>query len=1125
MMSGSRTKGKVSGYSYMPRSMRSTRTKKVLADPAKKSSSAVSSRTYSRMANIRFAESHTNGATNNTFSGNDDSLPLNESYADLEELKNEKELLDRMLDQQRQLQELKERQKRVLLLQQQLADVEASAEESLEEKLDKLQTAKSRLDELQQLVSTIKLAEMTGKGEGDRRQQNIPDKATRVRKALQELNELKDVIGMMSVGSDAKETAHGKPAVTLEPVFPNAVREDDYHPVLPEVSIIQPEKMEDSPAQSSLKSPKRRSKDLSQHSPSTFLPYYKPKQTPLAKKETGRAVSKSPEKEPEDLEGTLRLVDEMRRHQKLLQELKDRRKELEMLMNMTNGSEQAKLTAEDEFNDTDASIKSNDGSDDESQSVSDEDTSELKVNHSGQLFGLSDINTRRVIDLIRNQKGVMAGATDKTTATWGSSTSGSDDDDDQMRYLPESRIKKKTVPKSYNESARSTSVKDAFTQINHGKEHEIDFRPPTRRRRNITQSEIKNKSFAGSYGEIDINSVQDELHASNSAMHILLEDQQALSKLLLNTLALQQSSVSSKMCYGISPDFLIYQLDNCSAQLAAILKETKDIQWQLYNMTKETDTVEKIESGPAPRNPLATLPHVLNQQYMSYMEPSAVDSFQLQMPSSPNDVPAQNISLLGDSSCTQPNVVRNGYTKAQKEVEDAEADLFEALRDSIYSEAAILISQNESRPHFLVELFHTLQQLNTDYLRQHALYVLQDVVKGYLSNSPRRVEKPGKRKYVEDSKKIRTRASFSENTPSENGASSEEEAYEDMKEKPSDASQYDFVLKVSSASDLSSPSDDDVTPFAADDLGSTVIHLDAALRHMREVERWKQEIKSSDSTAASPGNAKKIGIPSVNSKLLRVWIKNIVSEIIPILKANHDKMVDKKLVKKMHKKVFQCVSKDITGENLGKGEAMELDKVGMGEFFASQLKSIVDDCFSKFIGQTVGSCGEDVIVGLSEVLFNELAFFYMMQDLGKENRVVTDGGGDISGVVENPKQKTDIAEYNPSSGTSTKDDEKIEDSEASNGDEGGVVVGDANQNASSRASPDPVTFDLSVSETKPLTSYGSGEDEEDGSGEDYDYKEPEVCTSMQKNSDSSMKLDENSQDQEACPKLEAPNSE
>lgn len=64
----------------------------------------------------------------------------------------------------------------------------------------------------------------------------------------------------------------------------------------------------------------------------------------------------------------------------------------------------------------------------------------------------------------------------------------------------------------------------------------------------------------------------------------------------------------------------------------------------------------------------------------------------------------------------------------------SEYSLFEALRESIYSEVATLISQNESRPHFLIELFRELQMLNTDYLRQRALYALQDLVSKFLTD-------------------------------------------------------------------------------------------------------------------------------------------------------------------------------------------------------------------------------------------------------------------------------------------------------------------------------------------------------------------------------------------------------
>lgn len=46
---------------------------------------------------------------------------------------------------------------------------------------------------------------------------------------------------------------------------------------------------------------------------------------------------------------------------------------------------------------------------------------------------------------------------------------------------------------------------------------------------------------------------------------------------------------------------------------------------------------------------------------------------------------------------------------------------------------ATLIANNEARPHFLVELFRELQMLTTDYLRQRALYNLQDLVTRFLT--------------------------------------------------------------------------------------------------------------------------------------------------------------------------------------------------------------------------------------------------------------------------------------------------------------------------------------------------------------------------------------------------------
>ena len=45
----------------------------------------------------------------------------------------------------------------------------------------------------------------------------------------------------------------------------------------------------------------------------------------------------------------------------------------------------------------------------------------------------------------------------------------------------------------------------------------------------------------------------------------------------------------------------------------------------------------------------------------------------------------------------------------------------------------------------------------------------------------------------------------------------------------------------------------------------------------------------------------------------------------------------------------------------------------------------LQDTLSKFEGRTLKDCGEDLLVEISEILFNELAFFRLMQDLDSSN--------------------------------------------------------------------------------------------------------------------------------------------
>lgn len=52
-----------------------------------------------------------------------------------------------------------------------------------------------------------------------------------------------------------------------------------------------------------------------------------------------------------------------------------------------------------------------------------------------------------------------------------------------------------------------------------------------------------------------------------------------------------------------------------------------------------------------------------------------------------------------------------------------------------------------------------------------------------------------------------------------------------------------------------------------------------------------------------------------------------------------------------------------------------------------ETPSPLQDSLGKFEGRTLKDCGEDLLVEISEILFNELAFFRLMQDLDSSSNV------------------------------------------------------------------------------------------------------------------------------------------
>ncbi|XP_051646212.1 pericentriolar material 1 protein isoform X17 [Manacus candei] len=482
------------------------------------------------------------------------------------------------------------------------------------------------------------------------------------------------------------------------------------------------------------------------------------------------------------------------------------------------------------------------------------------------------------------------------------------------------------------------------------------------------------------------------------------------------------------------------------------------------------------------------------------------------------------------SSAHARRILQQSNRNACIEVPETGSDLsmFEALRDTIYSEVATLISQNESRPHFLIELFHELQLLNTDYLRQRALYALQDIVTRHLS------ENNEKGKCAKSLNSATWMASNSELTPSESLASTDDETF--GKNFPTEACQDCEQNDADNGSTMSTSSN--FEPFATDDLGNTVIHLDKALSWMREYERMKIEAESTlDSEGCSsnfqgastaklegPGTSEcqpvpqssevsAVPCPRIDTQQLDRQIKAIMKEVIPFLKEHMDEVCSSQLLTSVRRMVLT-----LTQQN---DESKEFVK-----FFHKQLGSILQDSLAKFAGRKLKDCGEDLLVEISEVLFNELAFFKLMQDL--DNNSIS--------VKQRCKRKIETTEAIQSYAKEAKkglqvdvcssaedvDEDKdkdetemvkqVQDSEmcAGNGVPESNRSDASDQEEDEESDSGPVAISLSKAETQALTNYGSGEDENEDEEIEFEEGPVDVQTSLQASSETTTENEQNS---------------
>lgn len=487
-----------------------------------------------------------------------------------------------------------------------------------------------------------------------------------------------------------------------------------------------------------------------------------------------------------------------------------------------------------------------------------------------------------------------------------------------------------------------------------------------------------------------------------------------------------------------------------------------------------------------------------------------------------NSSMASSVSNRLQADSRAPDSLDGRYT-----TEQTDFSLFETLRESIYSEVATLISQNENRPHFLIELFRELQGLSSDYLRQRVLYSIRDIVNKQLTEQASAntsvMEAPPPAWMNAQSLYNYT---ASELTPSESMVTDEEEDVGARARTESSRNTqsmlrrghslhnnpFDYEENADNDSSLSTPSNSYWdSPFAQDSLGETVIHLDKALKRMREYDKkiaegeakaraltqqrelreMGRETEPTSSSAVDQGSDSSfssMSYPKIDTQQLDQQIKGIMKEVIPVIKENMDSVCSTQLLAYIKRLVLSLARQ---------GEVSQYSR-----FFSNQMSSTLQDTLAKYEGRKMRQCGEDLLVDMSEALFNELAFFKLMEGLGEpgsysgedeyesatQNLAYDDESG-MQHLVQTDESDTtetvtDEEEETLNSSVRVNDREEEEELGKERDDEfaNEVRIQDSEDKDDDTESPyknAPVQIQLAPSETKPFTRIGSDEDDED----------------------------------------------
>ena len=276
-----------------------------------------------------------------------------------------------------------------------------------------------------------------------------------------------------------------------------------------------------------------------------------------------------------------------------------------------------------------------------------------------------------------------------------------------------------------------------------------------------------------------------------------------------------------------------------------------------------------------------------------------------------------------------------------------ESPLFDQVREQIYSEVASLVSENESRPYYLMELLRAAQLLNTDYLRQTGLNSLKRVINNYLN--PDQINPQAFSSFPAP-----PRPPLPGSLPPDTQLAQQEE-----EEGVYSPTQNFPLVRHYLNTDLSGSSEN-----VDDRCVSRACQLSDAVHQLRtQMDRhggFEMNVGSEDESDISEITTSDLSGCEIEPSPWEPRVRVLITRLIPILKQHLDESCEPRLLALIHYRIMSFLS-ELFPEEVVQGVYRSLDR---------DLK----ETLGSYTSQRLRDCGEELLVDVSDLFFSQVNF-------------------------------------------------------------------------------------------------------------------------------------------------------